>query len=432
MSTPVTSSVQAETRKDADAGLEPVAWKFPVTYLLLALLSAGVFALTAPGGATSRFRLSSARDLVEIPLISVPSAPAAWVLSLVLVGLAAHSLRQAARRQPVGRWLPVVFGLVFVLSFLVWAGADRGESIPMVTVLTGTLALSVPLIFGALAGVVGERSGVINIAIEAQLLGGAFLAAVVASAFASAYVGMIAAPLAGAAVGAILVFFCVRYQVNQIIVGVVLNVLVIGVTGFLYSTVISQHPELWGGREQLPRLPIPFLSEIPVIGPVLFDQAILVYLMYLTVVLLNIFLFRSRWGLRTRAVGEHPKAADTVGVAVNRLKVWNVILAGAIAGLGGAFFTVGQGLAFGKEMSAGQGFIALAAMILGRWRPIGAMLAALLFGFSTSIANVLSAIGTPVASEVLLTLPYVITIFAVAGFVGRVRPPAANGVNYEK
>lgn len=433
MSAPVTTTaVQAEKRQEADAGLRPIAWKFPITYAVLALVSVLVFARTAPAGASTHFQLASARDFVQIPLIELPSRPAAWTLSVLLLGLAGLSLRRAVQRLDTGRWLPILVGLLFVLSFLVWAGAGRGAVIPLVTVLTGTLALSVPLIFGAMAGVVGERSGVINIAIEAQLLGGAFLAAVVASAFASAYVGMIAAPLAGAAVGAILVFFCVKYQVNQIIVGVVLNVLVIGVTGFLFSTVISQSPEIWGGREQLPRLPVPLLSQIPVIGPVLFNQTILVYLMYLIVGLLNVFLFRSRWGLRTRAIGEHPKAADTVGVAVNRLKVWNVILAGAIAGLGGAFFTVGQGLAFGKEMSAGQGFIALAAMILGRWSPLGATLAALLFGFSTSIANVLSTIGTPVASEMLLMLPYVITIFAVAGFVGRVRPPAANGVNYEK
>ncbi|NCD21024.1 MAG: ABC transporter permease, partial [Actinobacteria bacterium] len=207
---------------------------------------------------------------------------------------------------------------------------------------------------------------------------------------------------------------------------------VVGLTNFFFSTVLTQNSDTWNARQRLPELPIPLLSEIPIIGPVLFRQTILVYLMYAVVILLNIFVFRSRWGLRMRAVGEHPKAADTVGIKVNRTRVINTIFAGAIAGLGGAAFTVGAGLAFGKEMSAGQGFIALAAMILGKWNPYGALGAALLFGFSKNLGNLLSSIGTPVPSEFLLMLPYLITIFAVAGFVGRVRPPAAENIPYKK
>ncbi|GAA4919582.1 ABC transporter permease [Nesterenkonia rhizosphaerae] len=424
-------AVQAEPLQEAEAHTRPIAWKYPVTYVILAGLSV-IFAIATPAGARTNFRLSSGGDFFEIPLVELPSRPAGWVFALLIAALAALAVHQAVQRIRTGMWLPILVGVFFVLAFLVWAGADRGAVIPLVTMLTGALALSVPLIFGAMCGLVGERSGVINIAIEAQLLAGAFLAAVAASFFTSAYLGLLFAPIAGALVGALLVFFAVKYQVNQIIVGVVLNVLVLGLTGFLFSTVLTQNPELWNARQQLPRLPIPVLSQIPVIGPVLFNQTILVYLMYAIVAVLNVFLFRSRWGLRTRAVGEHPKAADTVGIKVNRTRVINVILAGAIAGLGGAFFTIGQGLAFGKEMSAGQGFIALAAMILGRWHPTGAMLAALLFGFSTSLGNTLSTMGTPVPSEALLMLPYVITIFAVAGFVGRVRPPAANGEPYVK
>ncbi|WP_446740385.1 ABC transporter permease [Nesterenkonia sp. YGD6] len=426
-----TAAVQADPLKRASTGVRPISWKYPITYAVLAALSV-LFALTVPEGARTHFRLSSGGDFFQIPIVELPSRPAGWISAVVLVVLACFAFWQASRRAQARLWLPLLFGVLFVFAFLVWAGADRGAVIPLVTMLTGALALSVPLIFGAMCGLVGERSGVINIAIEAQLLAGAFLAAVAASVFTSAYMGLVFAPIAGALVGALLVFFSVKYQVNQIIVGVVLNVLIIGLTGFLFSTALTQNPELWNARQQLPRLPIPGLSQIPIIGPVLFNQTILVYLMYLIVGLLNIFLFRSRWGLRTRAVGEHPKAADTVGIKVNRMRVYNVILAGAIAGLGGAFFTIGQGLAFGKEMSAGAGFIALAAMILGRWHPIGALLAALLFGFSTSLGNVLATIGTPVPSEALLMLPYVITIFAVAGFVGRVRPPAANGTPYVK
>lgn len=425
-------SVQAQPLQEGEAELQPIKWKFPITYAVLALLAVGVFAAFSPSGAETQFRLATPSDFVTIPLIVLPSAPSAWIASLLLVGLAALSIQRAASRRKLGIWHPLVFGALFVAAFLIWAGADRGAVIPLVTVLTGALALSVPLIFGAMCGLVGERSGIINIAIEAQLLAGAFLAAVAASFFASAYFGLLAAPIAGAAVGALLVLFAVKYQVNQIIVGVVLNVLVIGLTSFLFSTVLTQNPEIWNARQQLPRLPIPGLSQIPVVGPVLFNQTILVYMMYVIVILLHIFVFRSRWGLRMRSVGEHPKAADTVGINVNRTRAINTIFAGSIAGLGGAFFTVGQGLAFGQEMSAGQGFIALAAMILGRWNPLGALCAALLFGFSTSIGNVLSTIGTPVPSEMLLMIPYIITIFAVAGFVGRVRPPAAEGVPYIK
>lgn len=425
-------AVHAEPPEEASSTLKPVNLKFPITYAVMAMVALGVFALFSPAGAVTRFRLGAPTDFIEIPLAEVPAAPTNWVLGAALAALAVLAFVRAYQRKHLGRWHPVLFGVLFVAAFLVWAGADRGAVIPLVTMLTGALALSVPLIFGAMCGLVGERTGVINIAIEGQLLAGAFLAAVAASVFVNAYVGLVAAPIAGALVGALLVVFAVKYQVNQIIVGVVLNVLVIGLTSFLFSTVLTQNSQLWNARQQLPRLPVPVLSEIPIIGPVLFNQTILVYLMYVIVALLYVFLFRSRWGLRTRAVGEHPKAADTVGINVNRTRTINVIFAGAIAGLGGAFFTVGQGLAFGQEMSAGQGFIALAAMILGRWNPLGAMFAALLFGFSTSLGNTLSTIGTPVPSEVLLMLPYIITIFAVAGFVGRVRPPAANGEPYVK
>ena len=266
--------------------------------------------------------------------------------------------------------------------------------------LIGTLFLATPLIFGALSGVVCERVGIVNIAIEGQLLAGAFLAAVVGSVTASAYLGLLAAPVAGALVGALLVFFAVRYAVNQIIVGVVLNVLVIGLTSFLFSTVLSEDSATWNTRQSLPALPIPLLSEIPVIGPVLFRQNLLVYLMYVIVILLQVFLFRSRWGLRLRAVGEHPKAADTVGLNVNRTR--------------------------------GRGYIALAAMILGRWNPKGAVAAALLFGFADNLRTLLGTIGSDVPPQLLLMTPYIVTILAVAGFAGRVRPPAAEGIPYQK
>ena len=174
------------------------------------------------------------------------------------------------------------------------------------------------------------------------------------------------------------------------------------------------------------------LADIPIIGPMLFNQTVIVYLMYVTVIAVYLGLFHTRWGLRLRAVGEHPQAADTVGINIARTRFWNVSLGGAIAGLGGAFFTLGSVGAFNKEMTAGAGYIALAAVIFGQWDPIRATLAALLFGFASNLQNTLGVIGSPVPSEFMLMLPYVVTIFAVAGLVGKVRGPAAAGKPYVK
>ncbi|EFG47831.1 branched-chain amino acid ABC transporter, permease protein [Brevibacterium mcbrellneri ATCC 49030] len=411
--------------------LQPVEWKYPIVYGVLALLSLFVFGFGAPGDAQTTFAFTAPDAFISLPDLVVASKITAIVVGVILLALAGFSLWATRARAEVGVWLPLAFGVLFVFAFLTWAGAGRGV-IATTSLLAGGLALSVPLIFGAMCGLVGERSGIINIAIEGQLLAGAFLAAVVASVAKNPYAGLVAAPLAGAIVGAILVFFAVKYWVNQIIIGVVLNVLVVGLTNFLFSTLLTQNQELWNTRQALPALPIPLLSEIPVLGPVFFKQNILVYLMYVVVIVLHVAVFHSKWGLRMRAIGEHPRAADTVGIHVNRGRVLNTIFAGAIAGLGGAFFTIGSGLAFGKEMTAGQGYIALAAMILGKWNPFGALFAAVLFGFTKNLGNSLSAIGAPIPQDLLFMLPYIVTIFAVAGFVGQVRPPAAEGIPYSK
>ncbi|ARK06032.1 MULTISPECIES: ABC transporter permease [Cellulosimicrobium] len=431
MSTATTTPAPAAAPERAAKPLPPISWKAPVAYGVIGLLALVFFALLPAGGQQTTFRLSTAKDFFQIEPITVSSTGAALFLSILALLLAGLSFWAARDRRKVGVWLPIVYGVAVVFAFLSWAGAGK-SAIPLTGLLQGSLFLAVPLVFGALSGVLCERVGIINIAIEGQLLAGAFLAAVVASLTSSAYAGLIAAPIAGALVGVLLVIFSVKYWVNQIIVGVVLNVLVVGVTSYLYSTVLSADPATWNSRNPLPVIEIPVLSQIPVVGPVLFRQTLLVYLMYVVVILLQVFLFRSRWGLRLRAVGEHPKAADTVGIKVNATRVRNTILGGAVAGLGGAFFTVAAGLAFGKEMTGGKGFIALAAMILGRWNPVGALVAALLFGFSDNLQTVLGIVGTPIPSQIMLMTPYVVTIFAVAGLVGRVRPPAAEGIPYVK
>ena len=416
----------------ADAIKSKRHWGLTITLGVIGVISLLVFGLGTASGQQTAFALSRSTDFFHIPVFTVPSRATAIILSIIALLIAAYAAWcvQTFRRFPW--WAAVLYGVAVMGALLTWAGAGKESTNIQVTgLLTGAVVLSVPLVFGSLSGLVCERSGVINIAIEGQLLAGAFSGAVIASAVGNAYVGLIAAPIAGALVGVILSLFAVKYWVNQIVVGVVLNVLVIGITNFLFGTLLRENTNL-NQSMRLPTLPIPGLSKIPVIGPTLFNHTILVYLMYATVAILAVMLFRSRWGLRVRAVGEHPTAADTVGIKVNRTRVRNTILGGAIAGLGGAYFTIAAGLAFGKEMTSGAGFIALAAMILGRWRPTGALAAALLFGFANSLKDQLGIIGSDIPSQFLAMLPYLATILAVAGFVGHARPPAAEGIPYKK
>jgi len=416
-------------------------WKAVIGYALIGLVSLLVFGLGTDSGTSTSFAISRSDDAIQVPTFSVAALPVTITFSLILFALAGYQAWAKLRHTTVGVWLPIAFGVAFMGALLTWAGAGRGDTNVAITgMLVSGVFLAVPLVFGSMAGTLCERSGVVNIAIEGQLLGGAFLAAVVASMTNNAYIGMLAAPIAGALVGMLLALFAVRYWVDQIVVGVVLNVLVIGITSFLFSTVLSDNTSLNQAGAQIgaeggvimQSLPIPLLSDIPILGPVLFDQNALVYLMYAIVIFFQIMLFKSRWGLRVRAVGEHPMAADTVGIKVNRTRVRNTILGGAIAGLGGAFFTVASGLAFSKEMTSGKGYIALAAMILGRWNPKGALLAALLFGFADALRIQLGVIGSPIPSEFLAMLPYLATIFAVAGLVGKSRAPASENIPYKK
>jgi ABC-type uncharacterized transport system permease subunit len=404
------------------------SYKAPIAFGIFTVIAFVLFVAFGREG-SSTFRLATATDFFALPDAVLPSAGTGLVLSIVLALLTAASIVRVVRAQKVPIWLVSVFGVLFLVAFLTWTSA--GATIPVPGLLLGALALSTPLIFGALGGVISERVGVVNVAIEGQLLAGAFVSALVASATGSAYVGLVGAMIAGVLVSMVLAVFSIRYLVDQVIVGVVLNVLVTGLTSFLYSQVLARSESLSRGV-RFPQLDIPVLSQIPIIGPVFFRQTIIVYLMYIAIALVFYGLFRTRWGLRLRSVGEHPQAADTVGIKVNATRFWNVSLAGAIAGLGGAYFTLGSLGNFQKEMTAGAGFIALAAVIFGRWDPIRATLAALLFGFASNLQNVLGAIGSPVPSEFMLMLPYVVTIFAVAGLVGQSRGPAASGKPYIK
>ena len=412
---------------ETEHALAPISWKTPAIMSTLAALLV-VFVVFAHD--ETKFFIGSGVSYLTIPQFTVPAVPGTLVAFAVCLLLAGYSWWTTSKRIKTGLWLPIVFGLFWVFAFLVWFGAGRVLPIRVTDLLTYALLFAVPLIFGSLAGIVCERVGVINIAIEGDLLFGAFLAATLASAFNNPWLGLVAGPVAGALIGCLLALFAVKYWVDHIIVGVVLNVLVLGLTNYLYTGVIQHTPELSQVME-LPKMPIPLLSEIPVLGPVFFNGTILLYLMYAAVIALQFMLFRSRWGLRMRACGEHPEAADTVGIKVNRTRIRNTILGGAIAGLGGAFLTVGLGLAFTKEMSSGKGYIALAAMILGKWNPKGAVAACLVFGFALSAQQALGIVNNTVPPEIMRMVPYLITIIAVAGLVGKVRPPAMEGVAYK-
>ena len=416
--------------------------RVPITYAVLTIVAAIVLVGLGRDGETT-LRLSTNADLLQLPDAVLPARITGIVAVLLLAAMTGVAIAAHATRRRVGLWLPVVYGIVAVIGFLVWAGATK--SIPLPGLLLLTVGLSVPLIFGALGGVISERVGVVNIAIEGQLLSGAFAAAVASSAIASGPIGdlgtagvllagvggVIAAMLAAVLVSMVLAAFSIKYYVDQVIVGVVLNVLVLGLTNFLYSSVLTDSPEL-NDPDRFSRIRIPLLADIPIVGPALFNQTVIVYAVYVAVIVVTIGLFRTTWGLRLRALGEHPLAADTVGIRVNRWRFWNVTLAGAIVGIGGAYFTLDSTGSFQRDMTSGLGFIALAAVIFGQWHPIKATLAALLFGFAQALQNVLQSIGSGVPNEFMLMLPYVITILAVAGFIGQSRAPAASGKPYLK
>jgi len=347
-------------------------------------------------------------------------------LLLSLIGISISYFRfKSDKKMSLGT---IFFGFGLIMAFMSWAAS--GKFIPFTGLLQGAIILSVPLIFGSMSGLICEKSGVINIAIEGQLLAAAFVSAVVASISSNLIIGLISGPIAGALISLILAYFSIKFQVDQVILGFVINVLVLGLTNFFYTQLLIPYESTWNASPSFSTIAIPGLSKLPIIGPTLFNQTIIVYLMYIIIFGVQFALFKTRWGLRTRSIGEHPVAADSVGIDVNRLRFKNVIIAGLVAGLGGAYFTVGAVGPFSKEMTAGAGFIALACLIFGKWTPKGVIIAALFFGFADYLQGTLSIIGVPIPSEFMLMVPYVATIIAVSGLVGRVRAPAADGIPF--
>jgi simple sugar transport system permease protein len=398
------------------------------TFAVFGLVDIAAFgAFSHKGDATFALALPSAS--IHVPSIHAPAAVVCYVLGAATLGLAAWRATADPSRRARRLSIAAVL-LFFVISLFCWAGAGNAIPINVVNLLQNTLTGSIPLILGALAGCMCERSGVINIAIEGQLLVGAFTAAIVSSV-SGVWLGLVTGSLSGGLVGAVLAVFAIKYFTDQIILGVVLNVLALGLTNYLYDSVLVTHQSLNAGNT-FNILKIPGLGNIPIIGPIFFSSNIFLYLTYAAIVFVQIGLFSTRWGLRVRAVGEHPTAADTVGIRVFAIRYSNVIMGGLLAGIGGAYLTVGSVGTFSPNQSSGLGYIALAAMIFGRWTPLGATAAALLFGFTEATGNLLGTINTPIPTYILAMAPYVATIFAVAGLVGRVRAPGADGKPYIK
>lgn len=351
-----------------------------------------------------------------------------------------------------GKRTNAILGLIsalFVFAFLSWAAS--GGSLNLGGLLRSSVLRAVPIALAAFAGVINERAGVINIGIEGMLLGGALVGALVGSVARqfdwvidlanqmglesetsiTLWIGVVAAALSGVALGWIHAVMSIKYKADQIISSTMILILASGLTAFISARFMQEYQELNNPGIFKP-VAIKGLSSIPFFGPILFEHNMFVYAMFFFLIVLQIALFHTRWGLRLRAVGEHPMAADTLGVDVIRTRYMAVMLSGALAGFAGAYFTLGSVGRFDEFMTAGRGFIGLAAMIFGNWAPVGSFGAGLLFGFADSLAGKLGVLGIKISSEFLLMVPYVVTMVVLAGVVGKGHMPAANGQPYDK
>ena len=424
--TPPTESYAADAPRKKELTRSQVR-RARITGVVMLLLAAAVAVLFIPNAeGVATFGLSGSGETVQLQALVVPVQATLWVIVIVLGFLGASQFVRGFQRRST-LILGLSFG-VFTVALMVWATA--GEQFSLISMLVATVSRCTPIALGALSGILCERSGVVNIGIEGMLLGGAFTGVVIGSLL-GGWAGLVAATLTGGVLALLLAVLAVNFKVDQIIIGVVINILVLGLTSFLTAQVLVPNPDL-NDAPIFPSIPIPVLSDIPIIGPMFFDQTIIVYGMYILIGTVTFFLFRTRWGLRTRSVGENPRAADSLGVNVARVRYLSVIYGGMVGGFAGAWFTLGTVGRFDENITAGTGFIGLAAMIFGAWNPIGALGAALIFGFSESLEQKFALVDIPIPTEFLAMAPYLVTIVVVAGLVGRARPPAADGQPYEK
>ena len=396
-------------------------------FVVLGLVLWFGFGAGMEAGQTTTFGLTPGGVATTLPDWVVSTRPSLLILALVCIFLGAVELVRG-----FGRMTNLALGLVagfFVFGFLVWAAA--GTSTNLGGLLNSSLDKAVPITLAALSGVLCERAGVVNIAIEGMMLMGAMMGSLIASIAQNSMAGLVGALLAGGALGLFHGWLSIKYKTNQIVSGTVINIFALGMTSFISALFLQRQQEL-NHPPIFPTFAIPLLSKIPVIGPIAFLNNPFVYAMFVLLIVIHTALFFTRWGLRHRSVGEHPKAADTLGINVFRTRYVAVVLSGMMAGFAGAYYTLGSVGRFDEVMTAGRGFIGLAAMIFGNWTPFGAFGASLLFGFADALSSKLAILGIAIPSQFLLMTPYIATMVVLAGVVGRSQMPAADGVPYEK
>jgi general nucleoside transport system permease protein len=427
--TATTATQSTALRQHVDYVSPVRQYTMAVVFGALGALIWWLFARGVAADTTTKFVMTPSGSQTAFPDLILPTRLTLYVLVIIPLAVAVlQAVLKGGFRSRTNLILFLVAGM-FVFAFLTWGAA--GKSMNMGGLLKTSLIKAVPLTLGALSGILCERAGVVNIAIEGMMLLGAFTAAFVGSITHNMWIGVASAIAAGLLLGVIHAVLSITYKSNQIISGTVINILATGVTSY-FSAKYLQTNEALNKPGIFPPINVPILEKIPFFGSLIFNNNLYIYAMIFFLFLLQFALFYTRWGLRHRSVGEHPRAADTLGINVIRTRWIAVLLGAALAGFAGSYFTLGSVGRFDEVMTAGRGFIALAAMVFGNWMPFGAFGASLLFGFFDSLASKLAILGIQIPSQFLLMLPYVITIVVLAGVVGRSQAPAADGVPYEK
>ena len=384
------------------------------------------------GAGAAGITFGVAAFVVTVPPITVRSIGVPLVLGFIALALAIAALARSERK--LGVWAAAM-GVLGTASGIWIQGVEREtlEAIFTAGLLAATLRFATPLAFAAMGGIFSERSGVVNIGLEGMMLTGAFFGIWGSLWSGSWVVGILMAMVFGGLLAFIHGIFCIHLRADQIVSGFAVNLLALGVTGYLFTSLYPSGIPL--GVTRVPNIDLGFLASLPIAGNfldgVFGNLNLLVWMMLVTVVLSYVVLFRTPIGLRIRAVGEHPRAADTVGISVYGVRYAAVITSGVLAALGGAFLSLGFVGNFAENMTSGRGFIALAAVIFGKWRPGWAFVATLLFGYGFALAIPLQR-EADISENLISTVPYVLTLIAVAGLIGRSIPPAAVGRPYVK
>ncbi|NLN69998.1 MAG: ABC transporter permease [Chloroflexi bacterium] len=399
-----------------------------IVELLIALVILLGFVINTEPNTLTRFVMTPGGiDIGKMPDWVIPTLPTLIILTIIPALIGLYQLVRGFGRATNG--MVGLSALCLIFGFITWQAS--GTSVNLAGMFTSAVLLAVPITLGAFSGVLSERAGVVNIAIEGMMLMGSMIGSLIGSITNNAWIGLVGAILSGLLLSLIHAILSIKYKINQVISGTVINIFSAGMTAFISQKYLQTNQAL-NSPPLFTRIPIPGLAKIPLLGPMFFNTNVFVYLTFILLIVIQVALFSTRWGLRLRSVGEHPRAADTLGIDVIRTRYEAVLLSGIVAGLAGGFFTLGSVGRFNEGMTAGKGFIGLAAMIFGNWRPLGAMGAGLIFGFADAIGSKLLLLGSAIPPQIMAMAPYLITMIVLAGFIGKGDAPAADGEPYEK